>query len=307
MPTVSFCATNYNKGDVIRESVESILRVLPEQGELIIVDGGSSDESIQELQRIEDTRLKVSITPCNAGEGRQKAFEMASGDIVVQQCDTDILYRPEASKYLDAFRYLESEHEDLVLATFDTLFICRRETMEKIGRWPPLSRQEERVFSDRVLDNATLRILPVRLSKELPTRDVSTPLLRAKKWRRSCRDKVRAGFAFRHLVKFNHNSFSLPRALAADTLATLGWIDAKRMMPPRYGRERVSWHEIPTWRHALLVENGITGDNFVYPEDIDMPLEAKSLVPPDKPINSREESKLLADTDTPSGVPVEST
>lgn len=266
MTQCSFCTTNYNKGDVIEESVTSMLSALPDDGEVVVLDGGSTDESMEVLDSIEDDQLVVRQEDCNMGVGRQRAFEISSGDIVVQHFDTDRVYEEEVREYLRIFEEVEGTEgvDDLVLATFDSLYISRRDVMAKIGGWAPTSRAEERIFTDRVLENATLRILPVNLSSELPTRDVSSPLQRAKKWRLACRDKHRVGFSFRQQSRFHRHTFSLPKALVADVISLLGWLDARGM--ERYGRDRKSWKEIPSWEYALLVENGLTMDHVIDPE-----------------------------------------
>ena len=274
MVRYSYCTTNYNKADVIEESVTSMLSALPNDGEVIVLDGGSTDESIAVLDSIGDERLVVEQEECNMGIGRQRAFELSSGDIVVQHFDTDRVYDVTVREYLRIFEELEEKLrvDDLVLATFDSLYISRRDVMAAIGGWAPTSRAEERIFTDRILENATLRILPVNLSSELPTKDISSPLKRAKKWRLACRDKHRVGFSFSQQSRFHRQTFPLPKALIADVISLLGWFDARGMK--RYGRDRISWQEIPSWQYALLVENGLTMDHVIDVESVDLDAEA---------------------------------
>ena len=151
---VSYLTTNYNKNDVIKQSLESLLSNLPTDGELIVVDGGSTDGSIETLRDLESThsKLRVYVEESNLGEGRQIAADHSRGDILVQHLDTDRRYDNQISRFIKIFEQIERKNgiSDLVLMTFDSIYIMRSDTMNVIGGWPAISRVEERIFVDRI-------------------------------------------------------------------------------------------------------------------------------------------------------------
>lgn len=263
----SFLTTNYEKADVLERSLESLLDVLPAESELIVVDGGSTDGSVEILRGLEacDDRLRVVVSPSNLGEGRQIAFERARGEICVQHVDTDRAYTPAVRDLLEVFTELEErgEHDDLVLCTLDSLYASRPGPIHEAGGWPPLGRVEERVFVERLCrSGATLRVLPVSLSRELPTADTASARARARKWRLTARDLLRVGFSLRTLFRYDHRRFRWPKALVADLCCVLGAYDATELNSiatepdaPRGAAVVESWQEVLR-RHPDFLPDG---------------------------------------------------
>lgn len=251
---VSYLTTNYNKNDVIKESIESLLADLPTDGELIVVDGGSTDGSIDTLRELESAndRLHVHVEKSNLGEGRQRAVNISNGDILVQHLDTDRRYEPHVSTLVDIFESTEKEQNisDLVLMTFDSIYIMRSDTMDTIGSWPPIARVEERIFVDRIENNASPRILPIQISEELPSADRDTLKGRLSTWRDTSRDLARAGFSLQQLIKWNHNEFPLWKAIAADFVSIYGVLLS--ILSETYTTKRESWRLITSWQSRYV-------------------------------------------------------
>jgi glycosyltransferase involved in cell wall biosynthesis len=252
---VSYLTTNYNKNDVIKQSLESLLFSLPTDGELIVVDGGSTDGSVETLRELEAThdRLRVYVEESNLGEGRQIAANHSRGDILVQHLDTDRRYDNQISSFVDIFEQTEREEDisDLVLMTFDSIYIMRPDTMKIIGGWPAISRVEERIFVDRIENSATPRILPVQISEELPSADRGSFKGRVTTWRDTSRDLIRAGFDIRQLVRWNHCEFPLRKALLADLISIYAGLTA--LPREQYTNDRRSWKTIESWQKRYVV------------------------------------------------------
>jgi glycosyltransferase involved in cell wall biosynthesis len=80
MEKISVCLATYNGGKYIKEQLDSILRQLSENDEVIISDDGSSDNTLSIVNEINDERIKIFL---NKGEkGFTKNFENALNEAV---------------------------------------------------------------------------------------------------------------------------------------------------------------------------------------------------------------------------------
>ena len=83
MSLVSVIIPLYNKARYIKRAVQSVLNQTFENFELIIVDDGSTDESLEIVRGITDDRLRV-IQQANAGPGaaRNRGMDESSGEFL---------------------------------------------------------------------------------------------------------------------------------------------------------------------------------------------------------------------------------
>ncbi len=81
---VSLVCTVLNEEDSIASLLDSILAQSQQPDEVVIVDGGSRDRTVEELRRYQDRLpLKILIEPgCNISEGRNRAIRASTGDII---------------------------------------------------------------------------------------------------------------------------------------------------------------------------------------------------------------------------------
>lgn len=82
--TISLIATVLNEGESIRRLMDSILAQTRQPDEIVIVDGGSSDNTVAILQSyVGQLPLHVYVdADCNISQGRNAAIEAAHGDII---------------------------------------------------------------------------------------------------------------------------------------------------------------------------------------------------------------------------------
>lgn len=81
---ISLIATVLNEGDAIRTLMDSILRQTRQPDEVVIVDGGSSDDTVAILRAYQD-RLPLRLlveAGCNISQGRNRAIRAAQGEII---------------------------------------------------------------------------------------------------------------------------------------------------------------------------------------------------------------------------------
>ena len=81
---VSVCITVYNEERSISKLVESLLRQSKKPDEIVIVDGGSGDKTVEIIRHFQkkDKRIKLLIEKCSRSRGRNLAVELAKNDII---------------------------------------------------------------------------------------------------------------------------------------------------------------------------------------------------------------------------------
>jgi glycosyltransferase involved in cell wall biosynthesis len=95
MPVITVVIAAYNSEKTIRETVESVLSQTFSDFELIVIDDGSTDSTLEVLSQMEDPRLRVFSYP-NAGvaASRNRGIALASGEYVAF-LDHDDLWTPD--------------------------------------------------------------------------------------------------------------------------------------------------------------------------------------------------------------------
>jgi len=95
MPLISVVIPVYNGDKTIRETIESVINQTFEDFELIVIDDGSQDSTLEIVKSIPDSRLKVFSFP-NAGlaASRNRGIKLACGDYI-SFIDADDLWIPD--------------------------------------------------------------------------------------------------------------------------------------------------------------------------------------------------------------------
>ncbi|WP_423226271.1 glycosyltransferase [Candidatus Amarolinea aalborgensis] len=82
--SVSVIATVLNEGDAIRRLLDSLLTQTHPADEIIVVDGGSQDNTVANLRAYQDRLpLRILVEPgCNISQGRNRAIATAQHEII---------------------------------------------------------------------------------------------------------------------------------------------------------------------------------------------------------------------------------
>ncbi len=83
--SITLISTVLNEGDNIHHMMNGLLKQSRQPDEILIVDGGSKDNTVETIRSYQDQLpLKVMIRDgCNISQGRNVAIEIAEGDILV--------------------------------------------------------------------------------------------------------------------------------------------------------------------------------------------------------------------------------
>jgi glycosyltransferase involved in cell wall biosynthesis len=174
MPEIRFSIviTSYNQREFVREAVESALSQPAVLREVIVVDDGSTDGSVELLERYSDS-IRLVCFPSNRGpiEARNEGAILAKGEFlvtldgddvlmpwaldvyerIIQERDAKILIGQVAQfkgavpavRDEDVPRSLEFVdndalmHRDRVTHFFPSAFVVERRIFEEVGRWTP--------------------------------------------------------------------------------------------------------------------------------------------------------------------------
>lgn len=83
MGRISIVIPLYNKQDTILSTIDSVLRQTHQDFEIVVVDDGSSDNSLKLIKGIEDARIRV-VTQSNAGvsAARNRGIKESQGEFI---------------------------------------------------------------------------------------------------------------------------------------------------------------------------------------------------------------------------------
>ncbi len=98
MPKISVILPVFNSEKFIKKSVESVLSQTLDDFELIIVNDGSTDNTLNIINSFKDSRIKI-LNQSNQGPGaaRNAAFKVVKGDYIMY-LDSDDWFCPDAFK-----------------------------------------------------------------------------------------------------------------------------------------------------------------------------------------------------------------
>jgi glycosyltransferase involved in cell wall biosynthesis len=93
---ISVIIPTYNRGHMIEESIRSVMGQTYENWELIIIDDGSEDDTIEVIKRINNQKIRYIKTEHSGflGKVRNVGIKMALGEYIAFQ-DSDDLWRPD--------------------------------------------------------------------------------------------------------------------------------------------------------------------------------------------------------------------
>lgn len=104
-PSFSVCIATYNGERFIHQQLKSILDQITADDEIIIVDDASSDNTLYEIKKLNDSRIKLIELNKNIGHvgAFEKALERISNDIVYFADQDDIWASKKHTEVADKF------------------------------------------------------------------------------------------------------------------------------------------------------------------------------------------------------------
>ena len=103
MPQIIVLMPVYNGGRYLRESIASILAQSFKDFELLIIDDGSTDDSVSIVKSFSDPRIRLVLNEHNIGVARtlNKGLELARGEFIARMDADDISLPHRFEKRVD--------------------------------------------------------------------------------------------------------------------------------------------------------------------------------------------------------------
>ena len=137
-PELSVLVTAYNSELYIREAINSILNQTYTDYELIIIDDGSTDNTVSSIKSFNDNRIQFLSHSQNTGiaRSRNQALELASGTYITF-LDSDDIVHPQ--KFEKQIAFLKN-NPDFGLVGSSVILINEQGT--ETGRWKLAAKPE---------------------------------------------------------------------------------------------------------------------------------------------------------------------
>ena len=149
-PIYSICMCNYNMAPTLERSLNSILRQINENFEVVIVDDGSSDHSIDVITQLQtqhanlnliqlerDSRRKLGLT-------RNVSIKAAKGKYVLTNIDCDDVYGPYIEDFTKIYHQIEDATKEDFYLKGNNINMARRDFLVSFGPYRNLFRGEDR-------------------------------------------------------------------------------------------------------------------------------------------------------------------
>jgi len=141
-PLVSIVTPSYNQGQFIRQTIESVLAQTYPNIEYLVVDGGSTDETLDVLRSFGDRVRWVSEPDSGQAQAINKGLSRASGQIVGYLNSDDVLLPRAIEHVVQHFR----DHPECDLAYGDGQYID--DSGGVVGTYPTAPYSFERLMHD---------------------------------------------------------------------------------------------------------------------------------------------------------------
>lgn len=172
----SICLCNYNMALTVNDAVTSVVEQLDDNFEIVIVDDGSNDGSIEVLEDLANRFPIIKVIRLTRdkhrllGATRNISVQNAIGEYVILHIDADDLWEPHIMDFLRVFHKLEECFDHPVYVQGQQIGIAKREMLLSYGPYRN-TFMEDRDMWHRLAADASYILLehePFRTRMKLP-------------------------------------------------------------------------------------------------------------------------------------------
>lgn len=135
--TIAIC--NYNEADSVEQSVDSVLSQVDDRFEVLVVDDGSTDGSVEILERMEENHEKlrvIALPPDDSrklGQTRTFSIEEAQGNHVILHIDTDNYYEKSIGDFVEIYEQIRTQLDHEFYFLGKSFAVTQREFILEFG------------------------------------------------------------------------------------------------------------------------------------------------------------------------------
>lgn len=152
----SICMCNYNMSDTIERSLKSILNQIDSSFEVVLVDDGSSDNSVKIVQNLQLKYNNLRLVELKRDHQRKLGFtrniaiKNARGKYVMLHLDCDDIFGPHLKDFVCLFEKLEKAAGQNILLSGQHINMADREFLLSHGPYKNIYRGEDRDLWSRL-------------------------------------------------------------------------------------------------------------------------------------------------------------
>lgn len=160
--------------DTIEQALQSILDQVDENYEVLVVDDGSTDNSLKVLEKLTEQYPALRYISLQRdkrrllGETRNISIREARGTYVLPQFDCDDVYESCIADFVEVFHQIERCVGHNFYLKGDKLNMGRREFMLKYGPYRNMFKEDRDMWIRLASDNVLLPLLHKRIFIRLP-------------------------------------------------------------------------------------------------------------------------------------------
>ncbi len=146
--TIAMC--NHNMERTLNQSLTSILDQLDDRFEVLVVDDGSSDNSVNVIKSLQERYDNLRLLELERdrkrklGLTRNISVQEAKGEYVLLHLDCDDIYAPYLCDFVNVFHQIEQAIGHDILLSGQHINIARREFLLEHGPYKNIFRGEDR-------------------------------------------------------------------------------------------------------------------------------------------------------------------
>ncbi|MDA2909554.1 glycosyltransferase [Nitrospiraceae bacterium AH_259_D15_M11_P09] len=155
-PAVSVIIPTYNQGDLLRESLQSVLDQTFEDWETIVVNNCSVDSTVAVVLAFGDPRIRLVNFRNHGiiGASRNEGIRQAKSDVIAFLDSDDLWYPDKLEKVMSFFR-----HQSGVDLVCHDERVLKKGVRERILRCGPYTRYEDLLFKGNCISTSATAVV----------------------------------------------------------------------------------------------------------------------------------------------------
>ncbi len=154
-PLYSICMCNYNMAHTLERAVSSVAAQLDERFEIVLLDDGSSDDSVSIMHVLAARYPIIRVVPLRRdrarklGETRNVSIREARGAYCLLHVDCDDVWEPHLIAWVEVFHQIEAAIGADFLLAGRQVHMAKRSLLLAHGPYPNIFRGEDRAMYAR--------------------------------------------------------------------------------------------------------------------------------------------------------------